>query len=51
MILPEHVSRITHRSQRVAAFRRNIRNLVPATVGKAVSSARKTGIISLTFTA
>jgi hypothetical protein len=42
---------MTHRSQRVTKFHRKIRPLSPATAGKAISNARKTGIISLTLTA
>jgi hypothetical protein len=51
MILPQHGSGIAHRSQRVATFHRNIRHLDPVAAGKAISNARKTGIISLTLTA
>jgi hypothetical protein len=51
MILPYLVSGSTYLRQRVATFRRKMRNLAPAMTGSTISAARKTGIIFLTFTA
>jgi hypothetical protein len=51
MILPYLASGSTHLSQRVAIFPGKIRNPALAITGSTISTARKTGIIFLTFTA
>jgi len=51
MILPYPASGSTHLRQRVATFRRKMRNPAPVMTGSTISTARKTGIIFLIFTA
>jgi hypothetical protein len=51
MILPYPGSVSTHLRQRFAIFPRKMTDPVPEMTGSTINSARKTGIIFLTFTA
>jgi hypothetical protein len=51
MILPFLVSGSTYIRQRVATFRRKMRNPASAMIKSTINAARKAGVVFLTFTA